>query len=254
MKDKNIAGILALFLGWAGVHRFYLGQNILGIIYLMFFWFPLIWVIALVDGISLLTMDQQVFDTKYNKRFERYFRNLDTDFNRDQRSEPDFRRRQPFSEPPVAMKNPVAVKKNLFKQTGLEKFKDYDYLGAVEDFKKSLELEPKDIATHFNLACAYSLLEESKKAFHHLDKAVEFGFKDFQKIKQHHALAYIRVLPEFDDFVENNYRLRKGTVKEEDLLSTEPNLLDQIKKLGELREKGLLSEKEFDEQKRKLLG
>ena len=30
MKDKNVAGILALFLGWLGVHRFYLGRLFTG--------------------------------------------------------------------------------------------------------------------------------------------------------------------------------------------------------------------------------
>lgn len=36
MKDKNVAGILALFLGAFGVHRFYLGQTGLGILYAVF--------------------------------------------------------------------------------------------------------------------------------------------------------------------------------------------------------------------------
>lgn len=250
MKDKNAAGLLALFLGWLGIHRFYLGQTVLGIIYMMFFWFPLIWLIALADGIGLLTMDQQRFDEKYNKQGRRNFGGRETDFDRRPKQNHDFRREIPRTE---YRKSRITPQKNTFKQTGLEKFKDYDYLGAVEDFNKSLEIEPRDIATHFNLACAYSLLENTKKAFTHLDKAVEYGFKDFQKIKQHHALAFIRILPEFEDFTENDFRLRKGPFSEEDLLSTEPNLLEQLKKLGELRTKGLLTEKEFDEQKRKLL-
>ncbi len=253
MKDKNAAGILALVLGWLGVHRFYLGQNVLGIIYMMFFWFPLIWVIALVDGIRFLTMDPRKFDEKYNRESGRNFRGRETDFERGYRRTPDFNRERRPIIPREQPKPKNFTRKNLFKQTGLEKFKDYDYEGAVEDFKKSLELEPRDIATHFNLACTYSLLEKAKEAFYHLDKAVEFGFKDFQKIKQHHALAYIRIQAQFEDFEDNEFRLRKGPQKEEDLLSTEPDLLDQLKKLGELREKGLLTEKEFDEQKRKLL-
>ena len=36
MKDKNVAAILAFFLGGLGVHRFYLNQIGLGFVYLIF--------------------------------------------------------------------------------------------------------------------------------------------------------------------------------------------------------------------------
>ncbi|MFQ5447914.1 MAG: NINE protein [Saprospiraceae bacterium] len=259
MKDKNAAGILALFLGWLGFHRFYLGQTGLGIVYLMFCWFPVIWLVAFIDAIALFAMDQQRFDEKYNN-VPPSFGGQPTDFERTRHRRPprkvidrhDRKRRKR-----AARKTAKAHLPNPYKKRGLEKFKDFDYTGAIEDFQKSLEIAPQDIATHFNLACAYSLTENAKLAFFHLDKAVEHGFKDFQKIKGHHALAYLRIQEEFDSFEENGFRLPKPVAEpatEEDLLNTEPNLLDQLKKLGELREKGLLTEKEFDEQKRKLLG
>jgi len=47
---------------------------------------------------------------------------------------------------------------------------------------------------------------------------------------------------------------RKAAPKEKDLLSDTPNLLEQIKQLGSLRERGLLTEEEFITQKKKLLG
>ena len=62
MKDKIAAGLLALFLGGFGVHRFYLNQGGRGLLYLIFCWFPLTWLIALIDAIILLTMDQAAFD------------------------------------------------------------------------------------------------------------------------------------------------------------------------------------------------
>ncbi|TAE07776.1 MAG: NINE protein [Bacteroidetes bacterium] len=67
-KDKNIAAIIAFipFLGMLGIHHFYLGNGGTGLLYLLFCWFPLTWVAALVDGIQLLTRPQSEFDRRYN--------------------------------------------------------------------------------------------------------------------------------------------------------------------------------------------
>src|SRR5687768_3893429 len=64
-KSKITAGILALFLGGLGVHKFYLGQTGLGILYLVFFWTFIPAIIALVEGIILLTMSDDRFAEKY---------------------------------------------------------------------------------------------------------------------------------------------------------------------------------------------
>ena len=66
MKNKTTAGILALFLGGLGVHRFYLGQIGLGFAYLFFCWTFIPALIALVDGIIFLTQSEQSFNDKYN--------------------------------------------------------------------------------------------------------------------------------------------------------------------------------------------
>ena len=65
MKDKNVAGILALFFGALGIHRFYLGQIGLGILYLFFFWFT--WFLGLIDAIAFFAMDKDDFDFRYNR-------------------------------------------------------------------------------------------------------------------------------------------------------------------------------------------
>ncbi|MCF8245645.1 MAG: NINE protein [Saprospiraceae bacterium] len=260
MRDKNVAGILALFLGWVGIHRFYLGQVGRGILYAVFFWFPLVWLIGLIDAIVLFSMDNDVFDAKYNKE----------NWQRRQQHRPDFQRGRPTDferqkvsppAPPRPAPKARANRPNPFKQSGLDKFKDFDYSGAIADFIKSLEIAPQDIATHFNLACAYSLVEDKENALLHLDQAIQFGFKDFQKIKEHHALAYLRIQNDFEQFEENGFRLVPKTTqnpvdtqRKEDLLAAQPDLLDRLKKLAELREHGLLTELEFQEEQRKLMG
>ncbi len=259
MKDKTLAGLLALILGSLGIHRFYLGQTKLGILYIILLFTGVSAILGLIDAVMFLTMNQEDFDDKYNTReasYEQTARRRAT--GRDRRRPPNNRQR-PSSAP--RRQTPVATrKKNPFKLSGVQKYKDYDFEGAIEDFKKALAVDSKDIAVHFNLACAYSITEQAGKALNHLDFAVKNGFVDFDKIKEHDALAYLRIQDSFEDFVKNGYCLDMPAkeepiptpvVIEEPSISTD--LLEQIKKLGELREKGFLTEEEFAAQKRRLL-
>ena len=66
MKDRTVAGILAILLGGLGVHRFYLGQIGLGFLYLLFFWTFIPGIIGVVDGVIFLVKPQEEFDLKYN--------------------------------------------------------------------------------------------------------------------------------------------------------------------------------------------
>lgn len=276
-KEKNVAGILALFLGGLGIHRFYLGQTGLGIFYLIFCWFPLMWIIGLIDAIAFFSMDQEVFDRKYNRQLEsrrdtdfdrRQYRRRTREEHREERAEKRYERRydtrRQYERPqPSPITRPRPPRSNPYKVSGVRKYKDYDYDGAIEDFNKALDIEPNDVATHFNLACAYSLNERPEKAFFHLGQAVANGFNDFQRIKEHDALAFLRIQPEFEAFEKNGFRLQAETITEQapegvleennDMLEGQPDLLEQLKRLGELREKGLLTEEEFTSQKRKLL-
>lgn len=54
-KDKIAAGLLAVFLGGIGIHKFYLGKIGQGIIYLLFSWTFIPSIIALIEGIIYLT-------------------------------------------------------------------------------------------------------------------------------------------------------------------------------------------------------
>ncbi|GAB5553118.1 MAG: hypothetical protein Sapg2KO_27090 [Saprospiraceae bacterium] len=274
MKDKNVAGILALFLGSFGVHRFYLGQVGLGILYIflnVFFFFSFF--LSLIDAIVFFSQDKDAFDLKYNKNFYKAVRSERPDFdrnrNRDQRTERRVERSQQRSEQRGRKPEPAPRRRprqNPYKASGIEKYKDYDYDGAIEDFKKALEIDDRDVATHFNVACAYSLNEEVDHAFYHLDRAVALGFNDFRKIKEHDAFAYLRIQPAFEAFENNKFQLQKSVAPEtvakpeaenaapvEESLQLPTDLLEQLNKLNELKNKGLLTEEEFTVQKSKLL-
>ena len=175
---------------------------------------------------------------------------------RNRRSNTDYERRREYQRPAPKPKPKARSRKrpNPYKKSGVEKYKDYEDESAIEDFKKALEIDPKDIPTHFNIACAYSLTEDKEKAFYHIDKAVENGYKDFNKIQTHDAFAFIRIQDEFEGFSKNGYRLtdnQKSNSAVEDI--PDPDLLEKLKKLADLRESGILTEEEFLTQKEKLL-
>lgn len=65
-RNKIVAALLAFCLGGLGVHKFYLGQPIKGIFYLLFCWTCIPAIIALIEGIVYLTMGNQEFNQKYN--------------------------------------------------------------------------------------------------------------------------------------------------------------------------------------------
>ena len=63
--QRKIAIVLALFLGWLGAHRFYLGQIGWGLGLLILCWIlrPLAVVLGLIDAIRYLFMDDDTFAT-----------------------------------------------------------------------------------------------------------------------------------------------------------------------------------------------
>tara|TARA_B100000780_G_C21065311_1_gene428348 strand:- start:555 stop:1040 length:486 start_codon:yes stop_codon:yes gene_type:complete len=64
-KDKNIAGLFALLLGGIGAHHFYLGNIILGILYLVFCWTFIPMIVGFIEGLIYLTQSEESFSRKY---------------------------------------------------------------------------------------------------------------------------------------------------------------------------------------------
>ncbi|MEM6320874.1 MAG: NINE protein [Bacteroidota bacterium] len=265
MKNKWVAFVLAFLFGMFGVHRFYLGQRKLGFIYAAIFaigffhitvinpyfdgppLFIATAIIGVIDAILFMAMPKSEFNAKYNSGQTTRNRPVGKRSSAQNFRKANKKRYESFRSP------------NSYKISGIEKYKDYDYEGAIADFKQALKVKYNDAAVHFNLACAYSIMEETDNSFFHLDKAVEFGFDNFEKIQQHDALAYIRTSEQYDAFAANGYRtIAAIEAPKEDLLSTptplmDTDILEKIASLGELRDKGFLTEEEFILQKKRLL-
>ena len=258
MKNKNIAAIFALFLGMLGVHRFYLGQIGLGIFYLFFLWFawPLMFMVSMIDAIVLFSMDQKTFDRKYNRG---YLREHYAHPRRARRTQNRAQRHTPKNQPqrrPSARATGSSRKFYQLRKQGLAKMNDYDYQDAIVDLQEASKLKPDDADVHFHLACLFSLTEKVDSSLNHLALAVKYGFKDKERIHNDEALAHLRIHSAFDEFVQNGYKvIRKIPVQaaEERPPKKEYSLLEQLNELAEKRKRGLLSEKEFLLEKKKLL-
>ena len=68
-KNKTKAGLFALFLGLIGVHKFYLGHNVVGIIYIILtlsiYGVLLTFPASIIDGIIYITKSDDEFDRIY---------------------------------------------------------------------------------------------------------------------------------------------------------------------------------------------
>lgn len=276
-KSKETATKLAFPFGLFGVHRFYLGQKLLGILY------PLLFIIGISEGEPLLicgppiisfldmllfkSMSEEEFDAKYNK-------NVST--------APPTEATELIEENEQAQRAQLSSQKSFLKaqfvrhkRAGENYLNEYDYKTAIGEFAKANELKYDDAPVHFYLARCYSMIEDTKNALIHLDAAMAFGIPPRQ-INVTDDLAFLRMQPEFKEFAASNYRIggkAKPTAstkmpfteknqqpapkktpppKPTDLDAPPPDFLEKLQKLSELREKGYLTEEEFVKQKEKL--
>ena len=253
MKSRIVAGLLALILGIFGIHRFYLRDIGGGIFYVFLFIitssiFPVTGILGLIEAIRLFNMSNKEFDEKYNKNF--------VDYREMPGRRPENYRNRREQRLPRKRDTGFRIfpKKNPFKKSALEKYNNYDFKGAISDYTKALDISPDDPELHFQIAKAYSLTEKKDLAFRHLDTAVQFGLKDAAKIGTDEDLAFIRIQPEYESFKLNDFRLTlKALGPEKKDLLTDDLLLSQIKKLNELREKGVISQDEFNIERKKIM-
>lgn len=255
MKNKYVAAVLAGFFGAFGVHKFYLRDPGAGIFYVMLFmmtsrFFPLSMFLGFVDAMRYLLMPTEEFDKKFNRTYykERPRRKKKRQRDYYEVNRPREQAKRPRQKP--------KLKSNPFKKSGLKKYKDFEIEEALEDFKRGLKLEPNDVTLHFNMACSYSLLEDKDEAFKHLSIAVQNGFNDYDRIQKHDDLAFVRIQPEYDSFRASGFKYVSSEGVEEKKETKEPMndvLLSQLNRLVELRKKGILTENEFNIERKKIL-
>jgi TM2 domain-containing membrane protein YozV len=66
-KSKTVAGLLGIFLGVFGAHRFYLRSYVMGFLYLVFCWTLIPGIVGFVEGVRYFLMDEEEFIAKYSQ-------------------------------------------------------------------------------------------------------------------------------------------------------------------------------------------
>lgn len=73
LKNRKIAAILAFtgtLIPISGLHKFYLGQPVWGLVYLVLSWTPIPHVASAIEGVWYLFQDEDEFDRNFNYNSE----------------------------------------------------------------------------------------------------------------------------------------------------------------------------------------
>jgi TM2 domain-containing membrane protein YozV len=65
-RSRVTAALFAIFLGGLGIHKFYLGHIVGGLIYLVFCWTFIPSLVGFIEGIMFLVMSDSDFNNEYN--------------------------------------------------------------------------------------------------------------------------------------------------------------------------------------------
>jgi tetratricopeptide (TPR) repeat protein len=288
MLNKTLAGFFAFFLGMFGVHRFYLGQWFRGAAQFAGFWgavylanLPLgneaetLFGMAVACMVLAPVITAIVFWATPKKNWQKTY-------DKDSLA----------GEQPLGIAGPYFARdtKSL-KAEGIRYYRTGDYDLAIEAFTEASESDLGDAGTHFNLACSYAQLGQYGEALRHLELSVTFGLPKPERIEKHPALAALRKHSSYRSFRSNNFRrldlleltepkaadtkivdeeetseyfsapppLLKAKVDatpDVDLNAPPPgsDLLEQITRLRELHDAGILTQREYQTQKEKLMG
>lgn len=66
MRNRTVALLICFFCGGFGIHKFYLGRNVQGILYLLFSWTLIPSIIAFFEFLGLCFMSDREFDASFN--------------------------------------------------------------------------------------------------------------------------------------------------------------------------------------------
>ncbi len=144
----------------------------------------------------------------------------------------------------------------------IQSYNARDYNNAIGILNRAATIAPMHSTVHYNLACLYSLTNQKDEAFNSLGKAVETGYTNFEKIRTIPDLNWLRSQPEYFSFIQNGYKnspvsqavgASQPTVNNYSAPSLNDDVIAKLERLAKLKDQGILTEDELNEQKKKLL-
>lgn len=256
-KKKKTAGFLALFMAFLGVHRIYLDQRgrafinggitfILLMVSLEERALPLLFIyiltINLVEAILFFVMPHSEFHERYNLGIRRKNRIVRKKSPRLSRRKRKRMRKEGFK-----------LMKEAMKAFEADKFET-----AVNLFDELLVIHHGNADAHYYLACCFSMLHDIDDAFFHLEKSVELGLNDLEKIERNAHLRNLRSHIRYRAFCHTYLHKEVAPLPPPSTTIFDdpphPTVLDQLELLGNKLKSGELSTEEFEAQKIKLLG
>lgn len=123
-----------------------------------------------------------------------------------------------------------------------------DVLAAIDDI---LEVEPNNCYALMNAARVYSLMGDKDNAFRYFSLSVSAKYPNPDEMIMNSDFLLLKKSLEYQDFIRYGYKLPTSlSLKSK---NTSISLADELKKLAELKESGILTEEEFQVQKQRLL-
>jgi len=124
------------------------------------------------------------------------------------------------------------------------------YLSTLQS---SLSKDSSNPTTHFELACFYSLIEDRNNAYKHLGYAVTYGYKKIENIQTEPDLRWLRSQDDFNEYAANGYKFGNPKTPLLNNNTSTSNYIVELKELAKLKDEGIITEKEFNELKEKIL-
>ena len=137
---------------------------------------------------------------------------------------------------------------NLFNKAA-RCYEQKKYTESIAILNQILAIDNNNAKVLFNLACCYSLIQ-SNEAFIMLTKAIKYGYNDFDKINTYNSLSWLRSQKQFTLFVKNGYKI---STEELDSKDNSKDIIEKLERLSRLKNEGVISLEEFENQKQRIL-
>lgn len=127
----------------------------------------------------------------------------------------------------------------------IELYTEGKYAESLKVTEDILLISPSNPYALANASRVCSILRDKNGAFTYLQRAVEASHPAINKLLESSDFDYIKSLPDYTEFIRNGFK--------RPLDNSVSSMADELEKLASLKDRGVLTEEEFQIQKQKIL-